>query len=305
MKAIIQSQNLSKSYKGFLAVSENNISVGKGEIYGFLGLNGAGKTTLIRMLLGLIKPSSGKAFLNGMDISKHQPLFWNRVGYLVEVPHAYPNLTVKENLELICHLRRIDKNKSIDPIIELLDLKDYTNRLSKQLSLGNKQRLGLAKALIHQPEILILDEPTNGLDPAGIHDIRELLIDLSQNKGVSILVSSHILGEISHFAHRIGIIHKGRMIDEFNTNNLNELCKKQLLVNTDNNEQAIKLLHQKGFSAEISMENEILIHESKVILNPEGIAQMIVSENLKLKKLNMEEENLESYFLRIIKEKEV
>jgi len=305
MKTIIQTQNLSKCYQDFYAVSDCSISVNKGEIYGFLGLNGAGKTTLIRMLLGLIKPSSGKAFLDGVDIVNPPSSLWNKVGYLVEVPHAYPNLTVKENLELICHLRKIDKKTSIDRMMDLLDLGIYAHRYSKNLSLGNKQRLGLAKALIHQPEILILDEPTNGLDPAGIHDIRELLIDLSENKGVTILVSSHILGEISHFAHRIGIIHKGSMIDEFETKRLNELCQKQLVVNTHDNDLALKILLQKGFSAEISSENEILLQDSNALLNPDAIAQLLISEELKLKKLHLEEENLESYFLRIIKEKEV
>ncbi len=212
MKEIIRTRSLNKTYKDVCAVSDNNISVNKGEIYGFLGLNGAGKTTTIRMLLGIVKPTSGQALLYDSLVVPSNTNIWKKTGYLVEVPHSYPNLSVKENLHLIRKLRNLEDRKVVDRIMEKLEITSYANRLAKHLSLGNKQRLGLAKAMMHDPEILILDEPTNGLDPAGIHDIRELLIDLAKNKGVTIFISSHILGEISQFATRIGIIHKGNMI---------------------------------------------------------------------------------------------
>lgn len=301
---MIQTASLSKRFGDFNAVSNNSISVKKGEIYGFLGLNGAGKTTTIRMLLGLIKPSSGSAFLNGIDITKSDSSLWNKVGYLVETPHAYPMLSVRENLELIRSMRKMKDPKAVDRIMSLLGLQTYAKRKAKHLSLGNKQRLGLAKALIHQPEILILDEPTNGLDPAGIHDIREMLIDLAENKEVTILISSHILGEVSLFAHRIGIIHQAKMIDEFDTHQLNELCHRQLVIETNNNQQAKQILHEKGISKMNFEKDQLIIKDQKAMNHPESISKLLIQHQMGLKKLNLEEENLETYFLRIIKEKE-
>lgn len=305
MNTKIETISLSKSYRGFQAVTNNNISIKRGEIYGFLGLNGAGKTTTIRMLLGLIKPSSGTAFIDGTEVSKMKSEMWNKIGYLVEVPHAYPNLTVQENLELIATLRKLHKKTSVEGVMQQLDLMQYAHRKSKHLSLGNKQRLGLAKALIHQPEILILDEPTNGLDPAGIHDIRELLTNLAQNQGVTILVSSHILGEISVFTHRIGIIHKGQMIQEFETMKLNELCKKHLSIKCVDNEKAMRMLEESGFQQLKLIEDEIHIQDKVAIDDPEEMAILALKAGCKLLKLGVEQENLESYFLRTIKDKEV
>jgi ABC-2 type transport system ATP-binding protein len=214
MQPIIQTINLSKHYGKLNAVENVSINVQKGEIYGFLGLNGAGKTTTIRMLLGLISSTTGEAFLNGKKVNAGNPKMWTDTGYLVEVPYSYPDLTVKENLDITRRLRLIDDRKSVDRVVDLLKLDEYRNVRAKNLSLGNAQRLGLAKAFIHNPKILILDEPANGLDPAGIVEIRELLADLALNNGVTVFISSHILGEISKFATRIGIIHEGMLIHE-------------------------------------------------------------------------------------------
>jgi ABC-2 type transport system ATP-binding protein len=214
MDAVIRTESLSKHYGKLKAVDEVSISVQKGEIYGFLGLNGAGKTTTIRMLLGLISPTSGAAYLNNNKVSPGNTEMWKDIGYLVEVPYSYPDLTVWENLEIIRRLRFLKDNRSTLNIIEKLRLEPYSDVLSKNLSLGNSQRLGLAKALIHEPDILLLDEPANGLDPEGIVEIRELLEDLAANSGVTVFISSHILGEISKLATRIGIIHEGKLIHE-------------------------------------------------------------------------------------------
>ena len=197
METIIATEKITKRYKDVVAVSDLSLNVRKGEIYGFLGLNGAGKTTTIRMLLGMINPASGKAFINGKKVYAGNHELWKEIGYLVEVPYSYPNLTVRENLEIIRRLRLLPDNSAVDRIIDQLKLNAYANRKAKNLSLGNAQRLGLAKALIHNPQILILDEPSNGLDPAGIFEIREFLQDLAKNHGVTIFISSHILGEIS------------------------------------------------------------------------------------------------------------
>ncbi len=230
MTDIINTCELMKHYGEVRAVDGISLSVRKGEIYGFLGLNGSGKTTTIRMLLGMIRPTSGASFLYGKQVDAGKHHLWKNVGYLVETPYAYPELTVKENLEISRRLHRIPDKNCVDQVMFKLQLDSYTDRKAKNISLGNDQRLGLAKALLHHPDILILDEPSNGLDPAGIVEIRELLRDLAFNKGVTIFISSHLLGEISKLTTRNGIIHKGRLIQEVDTNQLDHLRHKRLLL---------------------------------------------------------------------------
>ncbi len=301
MEEIIITEDLSKEYGDIKAVSEVNLEVKKGEIFGFLGLNGAGKTTTIRMLLGMIRPTSGSAYISGEKVHANNNKLWKKIGYLVEVPHSYQNLTVRENLEIIRRLRLIKNNNSVDRIINLLELKRYANRKAKNLSLGNSQRLGLAKALIHNPEILILDEPTNGLDPAGIHEVREMLIDLAENHGVTIFISSHILGEISIFSTRIGIIHNGSLIKEFNTDELDTLCEKNLFVQTNDLKRGESLILKNGYSNYKIEDDIIKISDLNAINKPEEIATMLVNENCPPTLLQVQQENLESYFLRTIK----
>ena len=208
---IIETQNLTKSFAETVAVDNVTIHVREGEIYGFLGLNGAGKTTTIRLLLSMIRADSGVVRIFGEKVKQDSTL-WNDIGYLVEAPYSYPDLSVRENLEVIHRLRGLDKKNSISDVIQKLHLSSYTDRKAKYLSTGNNQRLGLAKALLHNPRLLILDEPVNGLDPAGIVEIREFLIDMAQNRGTTIFLSSHILSEIARLATRIGIVHEGKLI---------------------------------------------------------------------------------------------
>jgi ABC-2 type transport system ATP-binding protein len=300
MNDIITTEKLTKQYKDVLAVSEISLNVRKGEIYGFLGLNGAGKTTTIRMLLGMINPTKGKAFINGKEVRSSNTDLWKEIGYLVEIPYSYPDLTVKENLEIVRQLRLMNDKKVVASIMDKLSLTQYANRKAKNLSLGNAQRLGLAKALIHNPDILILDEPANGLDPAGIYEIRELLIDLAKNKGVTIFKSSHILGEVSRFSTRIGIIHNGKLIQEINTPQLEQLCSKRLKINTGNNNLAKSVLLQSGIIANDTADNMLEIQNETIIKNPESIATLLVSNHLPPSLLNVVEEDLESYFLRTI-----
>jgi ABC-2 type transport system ATP-binding protein len=206
----IETSELSKRYGGTLAVDRLTIRVEPGEIYGFLGLNGAGKSTTIRMLLGMARPTYGTVTIFGRRAPD-----WRRVGYLVDGAHAYPGLTTRENLQVA---RRLHGDRgSIDHVIELMGLGPYADHRAGTLSLGNAQRLGLAKALLHGPDLLILDEPANGLDPAGIVELRELLYRLAKDEGVAILISSHILGEIARIATRIGIIDRGRLLTELDT----------------------------------------------------------------------------------------
>jgi ABC-2 type transport system ATP-binding protein len=297
---IINTNNLTKYYKKVHAVDSISISVSKGEIYGFLGLNGAGKTTTIRMLLGMIHPTSGSAYIKGKKVYADNIELWKNVGSLVEVPYSYPDLTVSENLEIIRRLRFLPDKSSVDKIIDKLQLGAYSDRKAKNLSLGNAQRLGLAKALIHNPEILILDEPTNGLDPAGIHEIRELFNDLALNQGITIFISSHILGEISRFATRIGIIHEGKLIQEIDTKELEKQCQKRLSVSAYDIQSAKEILIQSGYSLGETKNGTIDIIDENALKHPEAIATILVNSGYPPTLLKVEEEDLESYFLRII-----
>jgi len=297
---IIKTESISKHYGDVHAVSDMSLNVKKGEIYGFLGLNGAGKTTTIRMLLGLIRPTSGAAFINGEKITFDNIYLWKSVGSLVEIPYSYPELTVRENLEIIRRLRFLTDKKTIDNVIDKLQLGAYVNRKAKDLSLGNNQRLGLAKALIHNPEILLLDEPTNGLDPAGIYEIREMLSDLAINHGVTIFISSHILGEVSRFATRIGIIHEGKLIKEIEASQLEKLCSKRLLINANDIEMARSILMQNGYSLRATNHNLIEIKDESAISKPDSVATILVNAGCPPTLLKVEEEDLESYFLNTI-----
>jgi ABC-2 type transport system ATP-binding protein len=215
----IATRALTKRYRDVLAVDSLDLDVRPGEIYGFLGRNGAGKTTTIRMLLGLIRPSGGEVEVLGRRIVPGETGVFGRIGYLVETATAYPNLTVRENLDIQRRLTSAPLS-AIAETIALLRLEPYADRRAGQLSLGNKQRLALARALLHSPEVLLLDEPANGLDPAGIVEIRELLRSLADEQGVTVFMSSHILAEVAHLADRIGIVHDGRLIEELDRDEL-------------------------------------------------------------------------------------
>jgi ABC-2 type transport system ATP-binding protein len=297
---MIRTERISKYFGEVCAVSELSLNVKKGEIYGFLGLNGAGKTTTIRMLLGMIRPSSGSAWICDSKISSGNTDLWKKVGSLVEIPYSYPELTVRENLEMFRRLHSIDGNGAVDRIIDRMKLNQYAGRKVRNLSLGNNQRLGLAKALIHEPEILILDEPTNGLDPAGIHEIRQLLSDLSQNQGVTIFISSHILVEISRFATRIGIIHNGKLITELNSVQMEELGKKKLLVSTADNARASKVLAGRGFNVTEGANNHLELRDERALADPAALSVILVEAGCPPSVLMPGEEDLEEFFLSTI-----
>lgn len=296
---VIKTENLTKRFGDTIAVNSLSINVREGEIYGFLGLNGAGKTTAIRLLLGMIKPDSGTISLFGQNAVQASPI-WNDVGYLVEMPYSYPNLSVIENLEVIYQLRGLKDKKQIERIIDILQLGQHKNKKAKYLSLGNNQRLGLAKALLHSPKLLILDEPINGLDPAGIVEIREFLKNLVRNHNTTIFLSSHILSEISKVAARIGIVHQGKLIKEINTNELDQQIIKKLCVNTTDNSKASQMLSDENFKVSINEFGLIESFDNEAISKPEIISTLLVNAGLPPKLLNVVEEDLETYFLRII-----
>ena len=210
---IIETYNLTKSYADFTAVSGINLHIPKGTVYGFLGPNGAGKSTTMKMFLGLTKPTSGSFVIDGKKYPKNRVDILKEVGSFIEAPAFYGNLTGEENLDIVRNILGLPKS-SVSDALEIVGLTQYRKRLAKKYSLGMKQRLGLASALIGKPPVLILDEPTNGLDPVGIHEIRTLIRSLPQQFECTVLVSSHLLSEIELMADNIGILNHGRLLFE-------------------------------------------------------------------------------------------
>lgn len=298
----IETNGLSKSFGQVRAVDSVDLRVEPGEIYGFLGLNGAGKTTTIRALLGMIRPSTGSVKVLGQTVGPYGRGPWRHVGHLVERPAAYPELTVRENLEIARRLQGISDINATSRVIERLGLAHYADRKAGGLSTGNLQRLGLARALLHEPELLILDEPANGLDPAGVVEIRELLTSLAREEGVTVFMSSHILTEVDRLATRIGIIHEGRLLEELDTEKLEELRSRRLEIKTRNLEAAQGALTQAGFAVKAN-ESTIFLNEARAIDAPDEVATLLVNAGMPPTRLAVEQENLEDYFLRLTGEK--
>ncbi|WP_037285687.1 ABC transporter ATP-binding protein [Saccharibacillus sacchari] len=299
MQEIIRTESLTKRYGDYSVLQDISLNVYRGEIYGFLGLNGAGKTTTIRMLLGMIAPTSGEAHINGQRVLGAKADLWQQVGYMVETPYAYPNFTVRENLRLIAKLRGLPEKQSTEAVMDRLQLARYADTKAKNLSLGNAQKLGLAKAMIHNPSVLILDEPTNALDPAGIVQIRELLRHLAKEEGVTVFISSHILEEMSKLASRIGIIHGGTLLEEISSQQFEQLRRKRLSVKVREKEEiASELLRQSGYAIQLADDGTIEISDESAIRQPELIAKLLVGADLPLAELTVNEEGLESYFLQ-------
>ncbi len=300
MDLAIDTEDLGKFYGNLKAVEHLSLRVSEGEIYAFLGLNGAGKTTTIRMLLGMIKPSSGYANVLQTRVRLGSQKPWEKVGYLVETPQAYPELTVYENLEVARRLHPGTQPGAVDLAIERLGLAAYANRRAGILSQGNAQRLGLAKALLHQPRLLFLDEPANGLDPAGIVEIRDLLLDLTRQQGVTVFMSSHILAEVSRLAKRIGIIHEGHLIQELSIDELEQNRRKRLLLQARDIEAARQTLVSAGYPAEVLSDGSLELDDAAACERPDDIATLLVQAGSPPTQVLVEEEQLEHYFLRLV-----
>lgn len=302
MTLAIETDGLSKFYGRVRAVEDLHLRVEQGEIYGFIGLNGAGKTTTIRALLGMVRPSAGSVRVLGQPVGPNGRGPWAHVGHLVEAPACYPELTVRENLEIARRLHLIGDTAAATRAITRLGLDDYAHRKAGELSTGNLQRLGLARALLHQPKLLILDEPSNGLDPAGVVEIRELLANLAREHGITVFMSSHILTEVARLATRIGIIHRGHLLQELDTAKLETLRARRLEINTRNPQAAQHALVQAGYTVQINDET-IVSQQPRALDAPEEVAALLVNAGTPPFRLAVVQENLEEYFLRLTGEK--
>jgi ABC-2 type transport system ATP-binding protein len=300
MNLAIETEDLGKRYGDVTAVDRLSLRVAEGEIYAFLGLNGAGKTTTIRLLLGMIKPTTGCARVLGTRVRLGSREPWASVGYLVETPRCYPELTVRENLEVARRLHPGTSLQALSRTIERLGLAAYADRRAGTLSHGNAQRLGLAKALLHEPRLLVLDEPANGLDPAGIVEIRALLLELTRERGVTVFMSSHILAEVARLAGRIGIIHFGRLLQELDVEELERNRRRRLLVRARDMEAARRALAEAGQPTGTSQDGAIELTSAAAIAAPDDIASLLARSGVPPMQLVVEEEELEHYFLRLI-----
>lgn len=301
---MIELHALSKTYGEVNAVENISLSIRQGEIYSLIGLNGAGKTTLIRLLLGLIKPTGGTSYINNIEVTRRNYRLWKDVGYLVETSHAYPELTVLENLKVHRQLRSITEKDAIERAVNLVNLSAHMHKRARDLSLGNKQRLGIAKALLHRPKILLLDEPTNGLDPAGIVEIRHILQDLAKDEGVTILISSHILDELAKFVTTAGILHEGVLIKEMKMAALVKELKRKLIIDTTNRPLLTKVLQSKHIQVKNHAAKSIEVLDTYYLDHPDEFAKLLINNDIPLTKLAVQEESLEQYFLRTIEEVE-
>lgn len=295
----LETHALSKSYGTLQAVHELSIRVQTGEIYGFLGLNGSGKTTTIRMLLGMLHPTSGEVNVLGQRVRPGVRGIWSQVGYMVETPRAYGDLTVRENLEVARRLQGVDDRSAVQRIIKRLDLGAYADRRARDLSLGNAQRLGLARALLHEPRLLILDEPANGLDPAGVVQIREILGKHVRDKGGTVFMSSHVLGEVARLATTIGIIHQGRLVEEFRSADLARRCNRWLVVDARDRAAARSTLQSAGFTV-TNGDGPLTLGSERAVDYPDDIARLLVGAGVSPTRLSVEQQDLEAHFLDIV-----
>lgn len=296
---VVETNQLTKTFNGKAAVNQVNLSIPKGAIYGFLGPNGAGKTTAIKLLLGLTKETSGSIRIFGKELKKEKQTILRNIGSLVESPSYYGNLSARENLELLQIILQTPKER-IEEVLRIVRLEKDANRPVKGFSLGMKQRLGIASALLGNPELLILDEPTNGLDPSGIIEMRELIKSLPEKYGVTVLVSSHLLSEIDQMATEVGIISKGSLIFQDSIEVLRKKSVSKIRIQTNNREAAWKVLLKEGLKGNV--EGDYLSFNQSTNKDVAKIVRILVQNELEVYRVEEEKRSLESIFLEMTKE---
>ena len=288
---IIETRGLTKKYGNQTSVSNLNIHVKKGRIYGLLGRNGAGKTTTMRMLLGLTQPTSGEVQIFGKTLVNNEKTILPRIGSLIESPGFYQNLTATENLKIFADLRGLKKAGCIKEALNLVNLPYGDKKLFSQYSLGMKQRLAIALAIMHNPQVLILDEPINGLDPIGIAEVRSFIRELCDSYGKTIIISSHILSEISLLADDIGIIDRGVLLEEKNA--------KYIHFITSNAKKAAQVIESLFQTKNVKITDEYNLYLYDTVLPVAKINRTLIESGIDIKELHLCEETLEDYFKKI------
>ncbi|MEK8127995.1 ABC transporter ATP-binding protein [Paenibacillus filicis] len=300
MSDMIKTTGLTKLYGTQKAVDQLNMTVKQGQIYGFLGQNGAGKTTTIRMLLGLIRPSSGSIEMFGERLSSRKKEILRRVGSIVEFSGFYENLTAAENLEINARLMGVPKKTAVDDALELVGLHREPRKQVGHYSLGMKQRLGIARAILHHPELLLLDEPTNGLDPIGIKEIRRMIGSLARERQMTILISSHILSEVEQLADRVGILHQGKLLEEVSLQELRTRSRKYLELQVSSDNKAAMLLETHFGIEDYEVHSDGVLRLYSHLDESGKLNRMLVEHGVEVMRLALSEDRLEDYFARLI-----
>lgn len=297
---ILRTINLSKKCKDKLIVDNVNMNIKRGDIYGFIGENGAGKTSVIRLITGLIKITSGNVILFNNDSEHNIQVQRKRIGSLIESPALYPEMTAYQNLEAIRLQRGISGKEEIDRVLGLVNLKDTANKKVKNFSLGMKQKLAIAVALLGDPEFLILDEPVNGLDPVSIIEMRELLKKLNKEKNITILISSHILKELNQLATTYGIISKGKLLEEFSAQELEERSKISLDIKVDDVNKAAIIIeeHLNTQNFKVVKDNTIKLYE--YINDPGKVSKILSKNDIEIQQIMTSGNDLEDYYVNLI-----
>ncbi|MFJ7930156.1 ABC transporter ATP-binding protein [Peribacillus sp. NPDC096448] len=300
MDYVVKTHSLTKKVKGKLLVSNVNLHIKKGEIYGFLGQNGAGKTTIMKMLTGILSPTTGEVELFGQKLTKTEKSGLKRIGSIIEYPIFFEHLTAMENLQLHCEYLGFYDKKAITQALEMVHLTGIEDKIVSDFSLGMKQRLGIVRAIITKPELIILDEPTNGLDPIGIKDIRDLIRMLNREYGITFLLSSHILGEIEQVADRIGVIKDGKLVNEVTLADISKQRTDYIEIVTKDVEKSIYLLEY-----ELQISNMKIVQDNRIRIYDLTLPQSEISKKLIMHDVDIEEiqkhtSTLEDYFYQQI-----
>ncbi len=302
---VIETKNLTRTYGKAACVADLNIHVQKGRIYGLLGRNGAGKTTTMKMLLGLVRPAAGEVFLWERPLRGNERKLLPRIGSLIEAPGFYPNLTATENLRIFAALRGVPGPHAIKDALDLVHLPYQDRKLYSEYSLGMKQRLAIALAVMHDPELLILDEPVNGLDPVGIAEVRTFIRRLCDEREKTILISSHILSEISLLADDIGIIDKGRLLEEESLAKLKEKSGKYIHFAVSDTAQAARILEQSLHEKQFLVQDDHNIRVYHLELSVSKAVSAFYENGLEVLEARICEDSLEEHFKRIIGGEEI
>ena len=300
MENIILTNNLTKKYKNKVVVDNVNMHVDKGDVYGFVGENGAGKTTVIRLITGLIQKTSGNYYLFGVKDSDNKiNTVKSAISAIVESPSLYLNMDARTNLEMQACILGIKLGNRLEEILQLVGLGSVINEKKKagNFSLGMRQRLGIAMALVGNPKLIILDEPMNGLDPEGIVEIRELILKLNREQGITFIISSHILGELGKVANKYGFIHQGKLIEEVTQEELEERCQNNLELKVNNLDDGVNILYNIGYT------NLKVINNHIIVLGDYDIEKIVINlsqNNIKILSIKSNEEGIEEYYLRLM-----